>query len=292
MHDVFPARVYLRKNDHAWPPVHTPLVWQKNLPNRVGVMMQTLPGGFTKPNPPVLSLVTGKLSYNDFNSRELLIQWIDHPQRLWDAVYETLSGRIETVIHVGPDPNLIPATFNRLRDNVQAQLTGNSLNKLGLRAMARAVRRPWLTALLPSRTALLRAPTVRHIILEDWLLDQPLKEPARAAGRSGRGGRQLVAGGFRVAAHQQFASGQRRRVPGRARDGGKPRQFAKCLGTGLDQRDVAALGLHEQHVVDQQHLAVAIFAALPGFCAPCRFRRIRGCPHPAHRRSHRGRRRW
>ncbi|MGD9721191.1 MAG: hypothetical protein AB7O59_03940 [Pirellulales bacterium] len=177
MHDVFPARVYLRKNDHKWPPVHTPLMWQRNIPNRVGVMMQTLPGGFVRPNPPVLSLVTGKLSYNDYNSREILLQWIDQPQRLWDAVYETLAQRIETVIHVGPDPNLIPATFHRLRDNVQAQLTGNSLNKLGLRAMARAARRPWLTALLPSRTALLRAPTVRHIILEDWLLDQPLKEP-------------------------------------------------------------------------------------------------------------------
>ena len=103
------------------------------------------------------------------------MQWIDHPQRLWDAVYETLATGIETVIHVGPAPNLIPATFNRLRDNVQAQLTGNSLNSLGLRAMARAVRRPWLTALLPSRTALLRAPTVEHIILEDWLLEQPVK---------------------------------------------------------------------------------------------------------------------
>ena len=177
MHDVFPARVYLRKNDHQWPPVHTPLVWQRNIPNRVGVMAETMPGGFTKPNPSILSMVTGKVSYNEFNAREILIQWIDHPQRLWDAVYETLSAHVETVIHVGPAPNLIPATFNRLRDNVQAQLTGNSLNKLGLRAMARAVRRPWLTALLPSRTALLRAPTVRHILLEDWLLEQPLKEP-------------------------------------------------------------------------------------------------------------------
>lgn len=188
MHDVFPARVHLRKNEHQWPPVHTPLVWQRNIPNRAGVMLQTLPGGFTKPDPPILSLVTGKMSYNDFNAREILLQWIDHPQRLWDAVYETLSARVETVIHVGPGPNLIPATFNRLRDNVQAQLTGNSLNKLGLRAMARAVRRPWLTALLPSRTALLRAPTVRHIVLEDWLLEQPLKKsvasPAVAQGEA------------------------------------------------------------------------------------------------------------
>lgn len=175
MHDVFPARVYLRKNHDRWPPVHTPLVWQKNIPNRVAVLAHTLPGGFTKPNPPVFSLVTGKANYNDYNAREILVQWIDHPQRLWDAVYETLATGIETVIHVGPAPNLVPATYNRLRDNVQAQLTGNSLNSLGLRAMARAVRRPWLTALLPSRTALLRAPMMQHIILEDWLLAQPVK---------------------------------------------------------------------------------------------------------------------
>ncbi len=175
MHDVFPARVYLRKNHDRWPPVHTPLVWQRNLTNRVGVLTHTMPGGFSKPVPPVFSLVTGKANYNEYNVREILIEWIDHPQRLWDAVYETLATGIETVIHVGPTPNLIPATYNRLRDNVQAQLTGNSLNSLGLRAMARAVRRPWLTALLPSRTALLRAPAVEHIILEDWLLEQPVK---------------------------------------------------------------------------------------------------------------------
>lgn len=175
MHNVFPERVYLRKNNDKWPPVHTPLVWQRNIPNRVGILAHTLKGGFTKPNPPIFSMVTGKASYNEHNARETLIQWIDHPQKLWDAVYETLASGIETVIHVGPAPNLIPATFNRLRDNVQAQLTGNSLNKFGLRAMARAVRRPWLTALLPSRTALLRAPTVEHIILEDWLLEQKVK---------------------------------------------------------------------------------------------------------------------
>lgn len=173
MHDVFPKRVYLRKNSERWPPVHTPLVWQRNIPNRSGALAHTLPGGFTAPDPPVFSLVTGSRSYNDFNSREILMKWIDHPQRLWDAVYETLASGVETVLHVGPSPNLIPATFQRLRDNVQAQLTGNSLNKLGLRAMARAAGRPWLTAVLPSRTALLRAPAVEQIILEDWLLDQP-----------------------------------------------------------------------------------------------------------------------
>jgi [acyl-carrier-protein] S-malonyltransferase len=181
MHDVMPKRVYLRKNSDRWPPVHTPLVWQKNIPNRVGMLAHTMPGGFTKPHPTIFSLVTGKASYNDFNAREILLKWVDHPQRLWDAVYETLASGIETVIHVGPSPNLIPATFQRVRDNVQAQLTGNTLNKLGLRAMARAVRRPWLTAMLPSRTALLRAPAVEHIILEDWLLEQKLPASVQVA---------------------------------------------------------------------------------------------------------------
>jgi [acyl-carrier-protein] S-malonyltransferase len=172
MHDAFPARVYLRKNKEQWPPMHTPITWQRSIPNRVAVMLQTLPGGFKEPAPPLLSLVTGKLSYNDYNARDLLCRWIDHPQRLWDAVYETLAWGVLTVIHVGPDPNLIVATFQRLRDNVASQMVGRSLNSLGLRAMSQAVKRPWLTALLPSRSALLRAPLVEHIILEDWLLAQ------------------------------------------------------------------------------------------------------------------------
>ena len=166
-----PERVYLRKNHDAWPPLHTPLVWQRNIPNRAGVLMQTMPGGLKKPDVPIFSLVTGKRSYNDFNARDLLTRWIDHPQRLWDAVYETLASGIEVVVHVGPDPNLIPATFHRLTDNVTAQLEGKSLGSFGRRAMSQALRRPWLSGLLPSRSALLRAPHVAHVILEDWLLE-------------------------------------------------------------------------------------------------------------------------
>jgi [acyl-carrier-protein] S-malonyltransferase len=175
MHEVMPARVYLRKNTERWPPMHTPLVWQRNIPNRAGVLMHTLKGGFSSPHPPVLSLVTGEFSYHDYNCRELLNRWIDHPQRLWDAVYETLASGVETVIHVGPDPNLIPATFQRLTENVKAQLAGRTFNSFGLRAISQAVRRPWLSAILPSRMALLRAPMLEHIILENWLLQQESK---------------------------------------------------------------------------------------------------------------------
>jgi [acyl-carrier-protein] S-malonyltransferase len=134
--------------------------------------MRTIPGGSIAPRPPVLSLATGKANYTDYNSREILGRWIDHPQRLWDAVYETLVAGVDTVVHVGPDTNLIPATFKRLSDNVQQQLRGRSLNSFSLRAVSGMVRRPWLGMLLSSRTALLRAPFVRHVVLEDWLLER------------------------------------------------------------------------------------------------------------------------
>jgi [acyl-carrier-protein] S-malonyltransferase len=160
-------RVYLRKNDSQWPPMHTPIVWQRHIPNRVAMLLQTMPGGFTAPKPNVLSLVTGQTSYNDHNCRELLTRWTDHPQRLWDAVYATLTQGIETVIHLGPEPNLFPATFRRLKDNVELQMKAS----LGLRAVSGMVTRPWLKRLLPARTALLRAPMIEHVILEDWLLE-------------------------------------------------------------------------------------------------------------------------
>jgi [acyl-carrier-protein] S-malonyltransferase len=172
MHDVFPQKVYIRRNTNRWPPLHTPLTWQKCIPNRAGVLLQTLPGGFQAPTPAVLSMVTGDTGYEAFNSRDILRRWVDHPQRLWDAIYKILSGGIETVIHVGPDPNLLPATFARLSNNIRAQMNGRSLGSFGRRTLSRMVRRPWLTRLLPSFTALFRAPFVQHIILEDWLLEQ------------------------------------------------------------------------------------------------------------------------
>jgi [acyl-carrier-protein] S-malonyltransferase len=167
--------VHLRKNSGSWPPLHTPLLWQRNVPNRAAVMMQTGGGGFRAPVPPVLSLVTGGTSYNDYNARKILNHWIDEPQRLWDAVYELLSGGVEVLIHIGPDPNLLPATFKRLSDNVTHELSGRSLKQLGMRAVSSMASRPWLAKLLSARAALLRAPFVVHVILEDWLLAQEVK---------------------------------------------------------------------------------------------------------------------
>jgi [acyl-carrier-protein] S-malonyltransferase len=173
MHDLLPQRAHLRLNSHRWPPMHTPIVRQKHIPDRSSVMMESLPGGLTPACPPVFSLVTGKMSYNDHSARDVLRQWVDHPQRLWSAVDKTLSIGVETVIHVGPDPNVIPATFRRLCENVLEQTAGNSISSLSMRAVSGLARRPWLAAMLPSNAALLRAPYVKHVNLEDWLLENP-----------------------------------------------------------------------------------------------------------------------
>jgi [acyl-carrier-protein] S-malonyltransferase len=171
MHEALPTPVHLRLNPDRWPPLHTEIARQKHIPDRASVMMESMPGGFVPPCPPVVSLVTGKRSYDDFHGRDILRQWVDQPQRLWDAVYETLASGVTVVIHVGPDPNVTPATFHRLSDNVVQQTSGRSLGSYGLRAAAGLARRPWLSAILPSRTALLRAPLLKHILLEDWLLE-------------------------------------------------------------------------------------------------------------------------
>lgn len=170
MYELLPQRAHLKVNDYRWPPLHTPIVRQKNIPDRAAVMMETLEGGVAPPMPPVLSLVTGEASYNDHSAREILRKWVDHPQRLWDVVNESLELGMKTLLHIGPEPNVIPATFTRLSENVLQQTSGNSIGKLGMRAFSGLARRPWLSAVLPSRAALLRAPYVKQVIVEDWLI--------------------------------------------------------------------------------------------------------------------------
>jgi len=165
--DVVAERIYLRKHSSRFPPLHTPIVWEKNIPNRAACIMHTMPDGFGVPNPPVLSMVTGKASYNDYNARDHMYRWIDHPQLLWDVVYQTLKMDIETIVHVGPEPNIIPATYSRLRENVEAETKGS----MGMRALTTVVQHPWIRPMLRGRTALLRAPLIEQLNLEDWLLE-------------------------------------------------------------------------------------------------------------------------
>ena len=167
--NVLPRGVHLRRNENKWPPLHTSITWDRQVPDRAATQLRTLPGGLTMPAPPILSHVTGDISYTETNSREIIRNWIDHPQRLWDVVCKILSMGIKTVIHVGPEPNIIPATFARMAVDIEAQ----TKDSRGMRALSVAIRRPWLQALLPSRAALLRAPMIEHVILEDWLLGGP-----------------------------------------------------------------------------------------------------------------------
>jgi len=170
MGELLPRPVHLRINSHRWPPMHTPIVRQRNVPDRSSVMLEHIVGGTAPACPPVFSLATGDRGYERRPAREVLRTWIDHPQRLWDAVCDTLSEDIGDVIHIGPEPNVIPATFSRLSENIREQTNQRSLESYRMRAISGLARRPWLASLLPSRASLLRAPYVRHILLEDWLL--------------------------------------------------------------------------------------------------------------------------
>jgi [acyl-carrier-protein] S-malonyltransferase len=175
MSEFLPANTNLRRKPHRWPPLHTPLVWQKNIPNRTAMALYQTGGGHQKPRPTVLSCVTGSASYDEVNSRDLLIQWVDHPQRLWDVIYETLGAGIDLVVHVGPAPNLVPATFERLSNNVLKQMGNRYVQALGRGVVSSLNQHAWLARLLPSKAALLRAPFIAHIVLEDWLLAQPVQ---------------------------------------------------------------------------------------------------------------------
>ena len=104
------------------------------------------------------------ISDMDPSKQELIL---NNARNLLDA-YPPGDVEVEIVAY-GPGLRLMFA------ENVNAQMAGRTLNSFGLRAMSHAVRRPWLSAILPSRTALLRAPLLEHIVLEDWLLAQEVK---------------------------------------------------------------------------------------------------------------------
>lgn len=176
MKDVLPKSSLLKRDPNHWPPLHTAIVRNRHIPDRASVMMEQMPAASGNKQPQLFSLATGSASYGTLPTREILRRWVDHPQRLWDAVTHTLQEDIGVVIHVGPGPNVIPATFNRLSDNVSQQLAQLSLSGLGMRAVSRLAssrlaNRLWLANLLPQRAFLLRAPAVQHVVLEDWLIE-------------------------------------------------------------------------------------------------------------------------
>lgn len=180
MGDALPERSMLRRNPHRWPPLHTPLVWHRSVPNRVAVDLYRIEGALPAPKLPVLAMATGKPDYSPDTARDLLVHWTDHPQLLWDAIYHTLSIGVDLVIHVGPEPELVPSTYDRIAANVNRQYGRSLYQLLGRSVLPTLGRHTWLTSMLPSKAALLRAPHVQHVILEDWLLGEHPKPAAIA----------------------------------------------------------------------------------------------------------------
>lgn len=164
-----PQRLYLRLNEHHWPPLHTPIVWQRFISDQASSLMLTLQGGDREPNPPVISLVTGGADYTATNVQRMLRRWTDQRQDLWKAILTMLDRDIRQMVHVGPAPNIIPATFKRLTENVEAQMKAS----IGLRTLSQISHRPWLKNMLPRRSMLLNTMRLQHITLEDWLLENP-----------------------------------------------------------------------------------------------------------------------
>jgi [acyl-carrier-protein] S-malonyltransferase len=66
---------------------------------------------------------------------------------------------------------LVYATFERLAENVKQQTNGKTIDSYRMKAMSGLISRPWLANLLPKRAALLRAPMLKQIVLEDWLIE-------------------------------------------------------------------------------------------------------------------------
>ena len=62
--------------------------------------------------------------------------------------------------------------------------------------------------------------------------------------------------------------------PGAPHDGLEARELDVPLGDGLHEDDLPVLGLHEEQVVHEQHLAVAVAAALPPSLAVLRVEAI------------------
>ena len=172
MREYLPAGVTLRRKPNHWPPLHTPLVWERNIPNRTAMMMYHTAGGQHKPTPNVVSCTTGLANYDEWNSRAILADWTDHPQRLWDAMEYTLASGAELVIHVGPEPKLLTTCFDRLSHKIMKQLKMRHLDRLGSSVIPSISKNGWLTRKLPANAVLLRAPFLHHLVLEDWLLAQ------------------------------------------------------------------------------------------------------------------------
>lgn len=210
LQDRLNTRLHLWKDFGRWPPVHTMILWERQVPNRYAQLMHTMEGGFTSPRIPLMSMVTGQHSYTDYNAREMIHRWIDHPQRLWDAIRRTLELDVQRVVHVGPQPSLISQTFRRYTNAVKSHVRGNGSGVFrshgngngngkvhaGSNGKVHAgsngkVRAGGNGHALDIDDIYYRTQQIEHIALEDFLLEEASVVAASANG-NGRAGRHLI----------------------------------------------------------------------------------------------------
>lgn len=165
---LLPKGTQLRKNPHQWPPLHTPIVRHKFISNKAALLLEQTSGGFIKPSPPILSCVTGDYSYTELNCREIFVRWTESPQRLWQALHKLLEENCEIMIHLGPEPNIIPATMSRLSANVSSYMNPATWTGYGIQTLSQnSASRRWLAKLISIDSAVLRTPFVQQVVLED-----------------------------------------------------------------------------------------------------------------------------
>jgi len=75
--------------------------------------------------------------------------------------------------------------------------------------------------------------------------------------------RQFIANRFLIVAEEKKFTGESRSIPGFGTQRIKPGHLELPGGTCLHERDGALLGLHQQQIIHQQELPVAVAAGLP-----------------------------
>ena len=75
--------------------------------------------------------------------------------------------------------------------------------------------------------------------------------------------RQFIANRFLIVAEEKKFTGESRSIPGLGSQRIKPGHLEVPGGTCLHERDGALLGLHQQQIIHQQELPVAVAAGLP-----------------------------
>ena len=130
MREYLPAGVTLRRKPNHWPPLHTPLVWERNIPNR------TADDDVSHGRRAAQTDAERRLMHHGSGQLRRVEQpgdsgRLDRSSPVRDAMEHTLASGAELVIHVGPEPKLLTTCFDRLSHKIMKQLKMRHLDRLG-----------------------------------------------------------------------------------------------------------------------------------------------------------------